>query len=170
MPKTIKSHKGTNNGNYKHGGKGTKLYEVWYTMRRRCNCPNSKAYKYYGGKGITVCKEWDTDFSVFQKWAIENGYTEGLSIDRIDVTGNYEPSNCRWATRKEQSNNKTTTLKIEHKGETRTLSEWAEYLGIKLDTLYYRIFKLGWSIERALNEKVSYDRYNRKTKLKEGKG
>lgn len=166
MPKTIKSHKGSNNGNYKHGGKGTKLYEIWCAMRSRCSCPKSKSYKHYGGRGIAVCKEWDTDFNSFRQWAIENGYKEELSIDRIDVNGNYEPDNCRWATAKQQTNNRTITRKIEYQGKTLALSEWSECLGIKLDTLYYRIFKLGWSIERAFNERVSYDRHNRK--LKEG--
>lgn len=155
MPKTIKSHKGENNGNYKHGGKGTKLYEVWYSMRRRCNCPKSSNYKHYGGRGIKVCEEWNTDFSIFQKWAFDNGYVEGLSIDRIDNNGNYEPLNCRWATLKEQANNQRNTLKIEYKGTTKTLHQWADCLGIKACTLYYRIFKLNWDIERAFTQKVA---------------
>lgn len=155
MTKTIKSHKGENNGNYKHGGKGTKLYEVWYSMRRRCNCQKSSNYKHYGGRGITVCEEWNTDFATFQKWALDNGYVEGLSIDRIDNNCGYDPSNCRWATLTEQANNQRTTLKIEYNGVMKTLHQWADCLGIKANTLYYRIFKLNWDIERAFTEKVA---------------
>lgn len=162
MSKIIKPQKSKNNGSYKHGGKGTKLYEVWYSMRRRCNCQNSNAYKYYGGRGISVCKEWANDFSKFREWAIANGYREGLSIDRIDVNGNYEPQNCRWTTAKEQANNQRNTLRIEYKNKTKILHEWAEILGIKPCTLYYRLFKLSWDKERAFNEKVSYDKFNRK--------
>ena len=161
MPKTIKSQKGENNGHYKHGGKGTKLYEVWYSMRRRCNKVNSNAYKYYGGRGIKVCKEWNDNYSNFEKWARDNGYKEGLTIDRIDVNGNYDPSNCRWVSMKVQANNQRNTLKIEYRGVKKTLHEWASVLGIKAPTLYYRIYKLGWTIERAFSEEVSLDRYHR---------
>lgn len=89
------------NGNPKHGGRWTKLYMVWVSMRSRCFTVSNKDYESYGGRGITVCKEWD-DFSVFRKWALSNGYKEGLSIDRKNNDGNYEPSNCCWATAHEQ--------------------------------------------------------------------
>lgn len=161
MPATIKSQNGENNGNYKHGGKGTKLYEVWCSMKRRCELPSVHSYKYYGGRGISVCDEWKESFVAFRDWAYKNGYKYGLSIDRIDNNGNYEPSNCRWVTMKEQANNQSSTLKIEYKGETKTLHEWAENLGVKSHTLYQRIYKLGWNIERAFSEKVSLDRYHR---------
>lgn len=84
-------------GNVKHGMEGTRMYGVWNGMRQRCNNPNHKHYKYYGGKGIKICEEWN-DFSVFHEWSMENGYKEGLSIDRLDSEGDYEPSNCEWVT------------------------------------------------------------------------
>ena len=91
----IMNEKKTKHGDAK--GKKTRLYNTWCRMRARCNNPNNDKYKWYGGQGIKVCKEWD-DYANFKKWALENGYTDELTIDRIDVTGNYEPSNCQWLT------------------------------------------------------------------------
>lgn len=89
-----------------HGKCDTKLHGVWNTMKQRCSNANNKKYKDYGGRGIAVCAEWQNSFQAFYDWAMSNGYSEGLSIDRIDVNGNYEPSNCRWATAKEQRHNR----------------------------------------------------------------
>jgi hypothetical protein len=161
VPKTLKSQKGKDNGNYKHGCKHTKLYEIWCAMKQRCDNKNAWAYKYYGAKGISVCDEWQNSFESFKIWSEANGYIEGLSIDRIDNNGNYSPSNCRWVTMKEQANNQRNTLRIEYLGVTKTLHEWADSLGIRSATLYYRIYKLGWSIERAFTEKVSLNRHSR---------
>lgn len=166
MPHGKSIQKGVYNGNYRHGGKGTKLYEVWYSMIRRCTHKTSSGYENYGGRGISVCEEWQKSFPAFRDWAFANVYSDGLTIDRINNNGNYEPSNCRWATKKEQANNQSTTLHIEYNGVSHTLQEWAELLGINPHTLYARIYRMNWSIERAFTEKVDFDKHHRQGALK----
>ena len=102
--------------NSTHGLGKTRLYSLWSKMKDRCFRKNNPAYKWYGGRGITICKEWIEDFINFYNWAMDNGYNDDLSIDRIDVNGNYEPSNCRWIPLKEQALNTRTTKFLTYKG------------------------------------------------------
>lgn len=120
-----------------------RLSLIFNGMKYRCYNSNSPAYKNYGGRGIKICDEWietkGNGFRNFYNWAIQNGYKEDLSIDRIDVNGNYEPSNCRWATAKEQANNKRLNCNIEYYGKKYTLKQLSEKLGIKVTTLKWRL-------------------------------
>ena len=95
----------TTDMNTTHNGTHTRLYSIWSTMKTRCNNPNSKAYGWYGAKGISVCPEWSSSFSAFRDWATQNGYRDDLTLDRVDPAGNYSPDNCRWATWHEQRMN-----------------------------------------------------------------
>ena len=108
----------------KHNMALTRIYKLWGGMLGRCNNPNNKDFPKYGGRGIKVCDEW-RDFVNFNNWANENGYSDELSIDRIDVNGNYEPNNCRWVTLAEQARNKRNNHFVEYNGETRCLKEWS---------------------------------------------
>ena len=145
------AHEWSRSGNArrKHSGKGTRLYQIWKSMRERCNTKTASNYGRYGGRGVCICNEWN-DFSVFQEWAMENGYSDELTIDRIDTNGNYEPNNCRWVTYYEQSINKRNTVRYEFNGETLSLSEWSKRIGVKMNVLYARL-RRGWSIEKTLS-------------------
>lgn len=137
--------------NTTHGLVYTKLYTVWFNMKSRCLNPKLSSYRYYGGRGITVCDEW-LKFENFNDWAINNGYRDDLTIDRINVNGNYEPSNCRWATRDEQANNMTTNRLLTYNGETHNAKEWAKIMNINYTTLHGRLRK-GWDVEKILTYK-----------------
>jgi hypothetical protein len=132
----------------KHGGTHTRLYSIWHSMRQRCNNVNASNYKDYGGKGVKICKEWN-EFAVFREWALKNGYTDGLSIDRIDGNKDYCPENCQWATRKEQSVNRKSVILIEYGGEKLTSVDWSRKIGGN-DGLVGRRLKMGWPIEKAI--------------------
>jgi len=136
--------------NLKHGDSKSRLYNVWRGILKRCNNPNNHAYENYGGRGIKICEQWEHSYEKFMKWSFENGYEEGLSIDRIDNDGNYEPSNCRWVTASEQSRNKRDNVLITYKGKTYCMTDWAKIIGINVDTLWRRINEYGFSAKEAV--------------------
>lgn len=131
-------------------------YEPWYSsyksMMERCYHPKCRKYEQYGGRGIKICEEWH-NINAFAEWVKTSGYEKGLSIDRINVNGDYCPENCRWATSKEQANNRRNNVFYEYKGESHTLAEWARITGINRYTLWSRINKQGWTIEMALSDR-----------------
>lgn len=145
-----------------HGGCGTRLYRIWKCMKHRCYIKSDCAYERYGGRGITVCDEWKSDFSKFRSWAIENGYSDDLTLDRIENSKGYSPDNCRWASMKIQSNNKRNNRFIEYNGENLTIAQWSDKTGIKENTICFRL-KSGWSIEETLTIKPNLaNRYLRR--------
>ena len=149
----------------KHGLRNTQLYRVWSNIKTRCYNPNKDTYQYYGGKGITMYPKWQEDFISFYTWSLENGYKEGLTIDRINPNGNYEPSNCRWVTTTQQQNNKLNNYWITYSGETHTLAEWSNKLNLSYGALRRRIQGLNWSIEKAFTTPVK-NMNNKKEKSK----
>lgn len=134
----IMNKKGKENPAYKHGQKNSRLYNIWDTMKQRCFNSNQKDFKNYGGRGIIICEEW-LDFTNFYNWAMDNGYKENLTIERTDVNGNYELSNCLWVTTQEQARNTRKNHFITINGEIKTIAEWSEISGIPPKTLRYRI-------------------------------
>lgn len=137
--------------NKKHGEAGTKLYYVWTAMKQRCNNINNKEYKNYGGRGIKVCEEWEKSngYITFRNWALQHGYKNKLTLDRIDNDGDYTPDNCRWITARENCNNKSNNHILMYKGQKHTLSEWEDIVGLNQRILWKRL-KRGWSIEKTL--------------------
>ena len=130
---------GLSERNRTHGGSGTRLHTIWTGMKQRCGYLNATNYGNYGGRGITVCQEWLDSFEVFQDWAFSNGYRDDLTLERSDNDGAYCPENCRWATRDEQANNRRHNHRITHNGETHTVREWAEILGIPAERIRCRV-------------------------------
>lgn len=133
-----------------HGMTGTRIHNEWRAMKRRCYTKSHIEYKRYGGRGISVCDEWRDNFMSFYDWAMTNGYRDDLTLDRIDVNGNYEPSNCRWVTQKEQQNNRRNNHYIEYNGEKLTAKQFSEKYNLNYSTLITRLHR-NWSIERILN-------------------
>lgn len=125
-----------------HHESDTRLYHIWQAMRKRCNNVNDSAYKNYGGRGITVCDEWNNSYLSFRDWSLIHGYNDKLSIDRINVNEGYYPDNCRWVDWGTQCNNRRNNIYIEHNGESHSIAEWARLTGVKYSTLYHR-FKIG---------------------------
>ena len=142
----------SNSHKYICRGKPTKLYATYYAMKSRCYNNNNHAYDRYGGRGIKICDEWLNDYESFYSWSIQNGYREGLSIDRINNNGNYSPDNCRWTTPYYQNRNRRSNHLITVNGETGLLFDIARKYGVSPKLVSKRINVYGWSDEKAVLE------------------
>lgn len=140
-------------GHYTHGLGKPATYSHWYNMKTRCLNKNNPKYKRYGARGIKICDEW-LNFKNFHEWAINNGFKDGLTIERIDNNGDYCPENCKWIPMAEQAKNKECNIMITYNGITDTLQGWTKRLGFKKNTLRARICDYGWSIEKALTTPI----------------
>ena len=149
-----------------HGDSHNRLYRIYRGMLSRCYNTNQEEYKRYWGRGITVCDEWHNYLS-FKEWALSHGYSDDLSIDRIDNSKGYSPNNCRWIPKSKQSSNQTTNVNITIDNETHTMSEWCRIFNISKDVVWHRIHN-GWEPTKALVTPVNYNRklisFNGKTK------
>ena len=139
--------------NTKHKCEPKRLHEIYTNMKTRCNNPNYELYHRYGGRGISVCVEWADSFIAFRDWAFSSGYSEELSLDRIDNNGNYCPENCKWSTVTEQANNRRTNRLVTLFGETDTLANMVRKTGTTYGTVQARLDS-GWDVERAFTEPV----------------
>lgn len=128
----------------KHKHCEERIYHIWKNMKQRCSNANFNAYTRYGGRGITVCDEWLNDFQAFYDWAMANGYKDGLTIDRINNNKGYSPDNCRWATPKEQANNRQSNHLVTFNGKTQTIAQWADELNMNYFALYSKLKRLNY--------------------------
>ncbi len=138
-----------------HGETDTRLYRIWRGIHARCENPKRWAYKYYGARGVTVCKEWHR-YEAFRNWALANGYADDLTIDRIDNRRGYSPDNCRWSTRLTQSRNRSSFLvELTIFGETKIISMWAQDPRCQVNEhCFRRRLQHGWEVERALTTPI----------------
>lgn len=145
-----------------HRMSNTRIYKIWKCMKNRCLNPNADRYKYYGGKGISICNEWVSDFMSFYNWSMQNGYEENLSIDRKDVNGNYEPNNCRWITMKKQQSNTSRNRLIDIDGIKKTITEWSGFYNVNTKTIYSRLRRgeRGRGLFREADQKYNHNRQN----------
>ena len=132
-----------------HGETKSRLYQIYAGIKKRCNNPHSYNYKNYGARGIKICDEWAHSWDSFRDWSLKNGYSGSLSIDRIDVDGNYSPDNCRWVTRDVQANNRRSNRKLTYNEETHTCAEWARIIGVSGKSLY-KMLKRGMTLSEIM--------------------
>lgn len=153
-----------------HRKSSTVLYKRWSGIKERCYSPNSTKYYRYGARGIKMCDEWKNDFIKFYDWSINNGFSENLTIDRIDVNGDYCPENCKWSNNIEQANNKTNSRFITYKGKTQTVAQWSRETGVAYDNIIARL-RLGWDVDsiftKPADNKKYYDYNGEKLTLKD---
>lgn len=164
----MRSNKGKVPPRYKHTIEENKsLWYRWSNIKRRCLRETDARYDEYGGRGIKMCQEWLESFDNFADWALSHGYEEHLTIERIDVNGDYCPENCKWIPRKEQAFNKRQTIWVDYRGRHIQLMKLCDELGLKYDTIHNRVTKMGWDIERAINEPTHTDIKSLMEKCKE---
>lgn len=138
-----------NHNHLKHGKRHTRLYRIWSNIKTRCFNTHDPHYKRWGALGVTMCEEWRNDFQAFYAWAMSNGYSDELTIDRIDNDGSYEPCNCRWVSVKEQNQNKKNVILLTYNGLTMSCGAWAKKVGVGKNTVRDRYYK-GWTVEECL--------------------
>lgn len=143
-----------------HGDTDSRLYYIWENMRKRCYKPNSDRYKNYGARGITICDDWKNNYSNFYKWAYSNGYNDNLTIERIDINGNYEPSNCTWITMKDQAKNRTSNKWVCIDNVKYSPQELEKIYKIPVKTIYARIARgdKGHAVVRPLGKRQFHKR------------
>jgi hypothetical protein len=124
-----------------HGETKTRLFKIWSSMKERCYRPTARNYLRYGGQGIAVCDEWKNDFVCFRDWALANGYSDSLTIDRLDNSGNYEPSNCKWSTYSDQNKNRKSNIYFDFEGKKLCLKDYCHKIGICYSTVVNRIHR-----------------------------
>lgn len=148
-----------------HGETNTRVHKIWSSMHERCERKSHEHFDCYGGRGIKVCEEWN-DYGKFREWALNNGYKENLTLDRIDVNGDYCPENCRWADWTTQQNNKRNNHNLTYRGQTKTIAEWSRVTGINKTTIRARLIS-GWCVEDVLNKPVRkrLNRYKFRAKM-----
>lgn len=146
--------------NYRHGGaangKKERLYRIWDGIKKRCYNPKTDSFPRYGGRGITMCEEWENDYAVFKDWALSHGYRDDLSIDRIDSDGDYCPDNCRWATNKEQQNNLSSNRWIDLHGQKLTVAQFSERYGVPHYLILHRL-NSGFSADQLVAFAENYN-------------
>lgn len=140
-----------------HGDSGTRLYQIYKGIKQRCRNKNNPAYQYYGGKGVSICEEWEQDYLEFKKWANENSYSESGTIDRIDPNGNYCPKNCRWVSIRKQQNNKLNSMFVIIDGEKLTIAEWADKNKTNKQTMYSTFYRLIFQLGLENREIVGFE-------------
>ena len=146
----------------RHNMSNSRLYRVWASMKNRCYTPSHHSYNNYGGRGINVCDEWKNSSDAFIEWALDNGYSDDMTIERIDVNNDYCPENCTWIPANKQQRNRRFCQYYTYNSKTMNLMDWCTELGLPYKLVHNRIHKMGWSFERAITEPVHVDKRNKK--------
>lgn len=148
--------------NSTHGMSKSKLYRKWAGMKQRCYNNSIASFKDYGGRGIKVCNEWKDSFETFRDWALSHGYSDDLTIERIDTEKDYCPNNCMWIPFNKQQGNRRICYSFVHNGESKNLADWCRDLNLDYYMVHNRIYKLGWSFEKAISEPVHKEKRNKR--------